>query len=149
MGERWTPTRPARCWRTRGVRDGDHPGELAAAPSLLTSVPLRGALVPGDALYCPRTLGAQIGAAGGDYLVFVNGNQPQLLEAITLVFTEPPPGEVFATAGQHGRHGDRQEGRRLWSSTALDAYLDWPGGQQGAKLERTWTRQGHTATQTR
>ena len=39
--------------------------------------------------------------------------------------------------------------RRLWASGALNGYLDWPGAQQVAKVERTSTRQGRTRTWTR
>lgn len=116
---------------------------------MLATLPLAGAVVTGDALYCQRALCAQIIAAGGDYLVFVKGNQPTLAEAITLLFTDPPPGEAFATITQHHRHGSRREVRRLAASTALTGYLDWPGCQQVGQLERTWTEQGKRGGETR
>ena len=40
-------------------------------------------------------------------------------------------------ASQEGRHGDRWERRRLWASTALNDYLDWPGLAQVCCVERT------------
>jgi len=116
---------------------------------LLAQLPLAGAVVTGDALYCQRTLCAQILAAGGDYLVFVKGNQPSLEEAITVLFTDPPPGEAFATTTQHHRHGSRREVRRLWASAALTDYLDWPGCAQVGRLERAWTERGHRGGETR
>lgn len=105
-------------------------------------MPLEGRLVTGDALYCQRELCAQIGASGGDYLVIVKGNQRRLYEDISLLFSEPPPGEVFAVAKQWGRHGDRREVRRLWASTALRGYLDWPGVEQVCKIEGVSERKG-------
>lgn len=119
------------------------------APHLLAAVPLEGAVVTGDALYCQRGLCAQIVAAGGHYLMFVRGNQPSLEEAITLLFTDPPPGEVFATTRTRHRHGSRLELRRLWASTALTSYLDWPGCAQVGRLERTWTEQQRQGGETR
>src|SRR3990172_9536559 len=90
-----------------------HFADRVEAPALLRALPLEGRLVTGDALYCQRELCAQIGASGGDYLVIVKGNQRRLYEDISLLFSEPPPGEGFAVAKQWGRHGDRREVRRL------------------------------------
>lgn len=131
--------------------------ELHVAPALLARLPLAGAraIVTGDALYCQRALCRQIVDAGGQYVITVKGNQPQLLADIQEVFARPPVHEVtglpipFATAQQRDRHGDRREVRRLWVSGSLCGYLDWPGAQQVAKVERTSTRKGETRTWTR
>ncbi len=128
---------------------------MSVAPELLAALPLAGAIITGDALYCQRRLCRQIVAAQGHYVVTVKGNQPQLLADIAEVFAHPPVHEVtgrpipFATAEQRERHGDRHEVRRLWVSGALNGYLDWPGAQQVAKVERTSTRKGRTRTWTR
>ena len=45
-------------------------------------------------------------------------------------------------ASQEGRHGDRWERRRLWASTALNDYLDWPGLAQVCCVERTRRHKG-------
>lgn len=63
-------------------------------------------------------------------------NQPTLSGDSARLCAEPPPGERFRSAAQRGRHGDRQEGRRLWAATALAGYLDWPGVSQVRKVER-------------
>lgn len=86
---------------------------------------------------------------GGHYLVMVKENQKRLYEDIQLLFEEPPPGEVFRTAEQQGKHGDRQEVRKLWASTALREYLDWPGAQQVMKVERVSQRKGELRRQVR
>lgn len=96
----------------------------------------------GDALYAQRGLCQQIVARGGDYLFIVKLNQPTLYADIALVFAEPPPGEVFGFAQQRGRHGDRQEVRRLWVSRGLEGYLDWPGVRQVCKVEREVEHKG-------
>jgi hypothetical protein len=52
--------------------------ELAAAKQLLSQIPLTGRLVTGDALLTQREVCRQIVAAGGDYLLPVEENQPRL-----------------------------------------------------------------------
>lgn len=144
---------PAWCWRNRGVSLGEgedeREGELTVAPAVVAVVPLRGRLVTGDALYCQRTLCRQIRRKGGQYLVVVKANQPTLYWAISTLFAEPPPGEVFATAVTWDQHGDRVETRRLWASSALRGYLDWPGAQQVAMAERVRVRQGKRTREVR
>ena len=61
---------------------------------------------------------------------------------MSLLFEQPPWGESFAEASQEGRRGDRWEKRRLWASTALNEYLDWPGLGQVCCVERTRRHKG-------
>ena len=122
---------------------------MTVARALLARVPLAGRVVTADALHCQRETCQQILAAGGDYLVLVDANQPTLLGDISTLFDTPPPGEPFAFAEQRGRHGDRREVRRLWASTALRGYLDWPGAAQVGKLERVVEQQGTVTCQVR
>ncbi len=131
------------------MKRAEHEAELSVAPKLLEVLPLEGRLVTADALYCQRELCAQILAAGGDYLVITKANQRRLYEDIKLLFEEPPAGEVFAQAEQRDRHGDRREVRRLWASTALRDYLDWPGVQQVCKVERVAERKGKISGEVR
>ena len=119
------------------------------APAVLEALPLAGRVVTGDALYCQRALCAQIRRAKGDYVVVVKANQPDLLWAIQTLFADPPPGERFATTVQWDQHGDRSEVRRLWASTALTGYLDWPGLQQVVMVERTCDRNGRQTREVR
>lgn len=107
---------------------------------VLAALPLADRLVTGDALYCQRDLCRQIRQQGGEYLVTVKANQPELWWAVRTLFALPPPGEGFATAVRGEQHGDRVETRRLWASTALAEYLDWPGLQQVLRIERVCVR---------
>ena len=148
--------RPAWCWRKRGVRtrdqreeteEGKQEAELSVAPVLLRAVAhrLRGRVITGDALYCQHALCAQIGAAGAHFLFAVKDNQPGLAAEVALLFDQPPPGEVFAVARSHGRHGSRHEQRTLWASSALTPYLaaaGWPQVQQVLRVERQVTAHG-------
>lgn len=61
-------------------------------------------------------------------------NQPTLLQDIAAVWEGgplPPP-----QALQHGKHGNRQETRRLWVSDVLVGYSDWPHLAQVCRMER-------------
>lgn len=78
----------------------------------------------------------------GAYLFVVKQNQPALYADITVLFAAPPLGERFGYAEQRGWHGDRREVRRVWASTALEGYLDWPGVRQVCKVEREVERKG-------
>jgi predicted transposase YbfD/YdcC len=136
------------CWRNRGVNTSEHEGELTVAPIVLADLPVRDRLLTGDAAYCQRSFCQTIVDRGGDYLVIVKENQPDLYASIALLFDAPPPGETFAVAETHDRHGDRTESRWLWASTALTGYLDWPGVQQVLKVKRVW-QTDHTSQQVR
>ncbi len=140
------PRGPAWCWRKRGVRDKE--GELTVAPELLAQLNLKGCVVTGDALYTQKHLSHQVVEQGGDYFWVVKDNQPTLREDIALLFAEPPWREEFATATTQGRHGDRQEIRKLQASAALNEYLDWPHVQQVCCVERRVIRQGVTREET-
>jgi predicted transposase YbfD/YdcC len=151
------PPRPAWCWRKRGVRTKEEQAETAeereqakqeaelrVAPRLLEQVRphLRGRVVSGDALYCQKTLCRQLRAAGGDYLFAVKDNQPSLHADVALLFTDPPPGEVFLTAQSAAKHGGRLEQRQVRASATLSGYVQeagWP--DVGLVLEvASWVR---------
>lgn len=128
--------------------------ELSLAPDLLRRVPLQGRLVTGDALYCQRALCAQIRQAKGHYLFVIKLNQPELLNEVTLLFDQPPPGERFTTASSSRIQRDRHEVRTLMASAALADYLTelgWVGVQQVVRLEScvTHLRGAHAGQTTR
>jgi hypothetical protein len=127
----------------RGSRDGDVPGhhlvaayraeaqavlaqiqvdaktnEHKAALQLLGIVPVKDAIIAGDALFCQRDLCAQIIAAGGDYVFTVKDNQPSLAtdieaglsyqEQILRQATAFSPGRLAArVCGGAGRYDSR------------------------------------------
>jgi DDE_Tnp_1-associated/Transposase DDE domain len=61
--------------------------ELAAAKAVLGAVPLAGRVVTGDALLTQRAVCEQIVAAGGDYLLPVDDNQPTLRAELEEAFS--------------------------------------------------------------
>ena len=121
---------------------------MTAAPALLAQLALEGKVVTGDALYAQRELSQQLVEQGGDYFWVVKDNQPALRAAVCLLFAEPPWGEEFQVAQQVGRHGDRQERRRLQASSALNDYLDWPYLGQVCCVERSRSRKGIKSEET-
>ena len=128
-------------WDKRGVRGERKESELGMASSLLAQLELKGRVVTGDALYTQRELSLRVLEQGGDYFWALKDNQPGVKEAVSLLFELPPWGETLSYACQEGRRGDRWERRRLWASTALNDYLDWPGLGQVCCVERSrWHR---------
>ena len=72
--------------------------EIEAAPQVLKSIDLRDKVVMGDALHTQRAVSIQIVEAGGEYVWFVKGNQPQLEENLRLWFgpdPDPIPGQSY------------------------------------------------------
>lgn len=129
-------------WDKREVRGDSEESELGMASVLLGRLELAGKVVTGDALYRQQGLSLRVLEQGGDYFWVLKDNQPGVKEEVSLLFAEPPWGESFAEATQEGRLGDRWERRTLWSSPALNGYLDWPGLGQVCRVERTRRRQG-------
>lgn len=74
--------------------------EAKAALELLKTILLKGRLITGDAIFCQRELCQQIVDSGGDYLLVVKDNQPELKEAIAADFRPGfSPGERSPTPG--------------------------------------------------
>jgi predicted transposase YbfD/YdcC len=107
--------------------------EITVVPTLLAGRDLTATVTTMDALLTQRSLAQQILAQHGHYLMIIKKNQPTLYEAAELVFREPPvparPGELLSTQTANKAHG-RLEIRSLASTTALNAYLSWPGVAQ-------------------
>jgi predicted transposase YbfD/YdcC len=107
--------------------------EITAVPALLAGRDLRRTVTTMDALLTQVSVAQQVLDQGGHYLMVVKQNQPNLYEAIALLFQTPPvptqPGETLSYV-YHGKAHGRLEQRTLESSTALNHYLDWPGVAQ-------------------
>jgi len=117
--------------------------EITRAPTLLAGLVLEGRLVTADALLTQRAIAAQIVAAGGDYLLVVKENQPDLLADIQAVFAAGPLlADTIQQAYTVQLHGQRIEERALQASTALVGYSDWPGLAQVLEVMRVVTEKG-------
>ena len=111
---------------------------------MLAGCALAGKDVTGDALLTQRALAIYLVAQQAHYHFTVKSNQPTLERDIGLLFeTRDAPDFVEVTAPDHGRI----ETRRIWCSTALNAYLDFPHVGQVFLIEREaiWKKTGkHT-----
>ena len=90
-------SQPVHVFEVSGLRPVAELGETQGVHLLAAYVPQPG-MVTGDAIFTQRDLCAQIVLAGGDYVLPVKDNQPQLRQAIAELFMPPP-----VTPG----HGDR------------------------------------------
>jgi predicted transposase YbfD/YdcC len=130
----------------------DKSNEIGAMHELLANLVLYGRLITGDALLTQQTVARTVIENGGDYLLVVKQNQPNLLRDIQdLFFTADSAPNLLAdtiqTITEVRVHGGRVEERVLQASTALCGYSEWPGIQQVLRLKRSVTnkRTGHTS----
>ena len=131
------------------VAAGDKSNEITAIPELLDLLALDGAVVTIDAIGTQKSIAQRIREGGGDYLLRVKENQPNLHRQIRLffddairhdfagaAFAEFPHDETQQTDGGHGRI----ETRRLWSVGTIDwlqGRADWAGLRSIVCLEAT------------
>ena len=117
--------------------------EIPAAPRVLQVLDLRGKIVTGDARLTQRNISIQIVEAGGDYVLPVKENQPQVLDDLQTLFAPERCVKGFSPATKDFRRAEktekghgRIETRTLTASSELKDYLNWPYAEQGFKLER-------------
>ena len=110
--------------------------EIKAVETVFDQIVLTGRIVTMDALLTQRQVAQTSVEAGGDYVMIVKENQPQLKADIELVFTLPPVGDrQESTRTVDVGHG-RIETRNLTTSEALVGYSDWPGLAQVFEVGR-------------
>ena len=107
--------------------------EIGMAIVLLKTCNIAGRNITGDALLTQRALAAYIVGQQAHYHFTVKGNQPILERDIALLFdNRAAPDFTEVMPPDHGRI----ETRRIWCSTALNAYLDFPHVGQAFLIER-------------
>lgn len=111
--------------------------EISVTQKVLEGIVLTGRIITVDALLTQPKIAKTIIECGGEYIMPVKANQPNLLADISLIFDPPqcltdPIDTYQETDLCHGRI----ETRRLSASTALNDYSDWPGLKQVFKVER-------------
>lgn len=115
----------------------DKTNEIPVALDLLRHMVLEGRIVTMDALLTQRQIAQHIVDVGGDYVMVVKANQPQLLEDIQTVFALAPiVGECRTVAATLDLGHGRIEQRGLQTSPVLAGYSQWPGLAQVFQLER-------------
>lgn len=124
--------------------------EITTLPTLLDRLALAGQIVTIDAIGCQRELAAQIVDGGGDYVLALKANQPDLLADVI---------DSFAVAIQPDaceRTVEKNHGRLEWrvcetiADPAVIAWLDpaeqWPGLQTIARITATRQVTGQAST---
>jgi predicted transposase YbfD/YdcC len=118
----------------------DKTNEIPVMEEILRGLVLEGRVITVDALLTQRRIAQHLVAGGGDDVMIVKGNQPQLQEDIRLVFQEPSAQtESIAACETVDQGHGRLEERRLTTSPALMGYSDWPGLAQVVQVERRVT----------
>ena len=117
------------------------------AIQLLEPIDIAGKTITADALLTQRKLASYLIERDADYVFTVKGNQPILREDIRLIFegrATPDFTEPLTLA--HGRI----EQRSIWTSTALNDYIDFPGVGQVFVIERPTVEKttGQSSTET-
>jgi len=110
--------------------------EIKAIETVLEHIVLKGRVLTMDALLTQRQVAQTIVDKGGDYVMIVKENQPQLKADIALVFTLPPTGDRQESVRTVDVGHGRVETRNLTTSEALLGYSDWPGMAQVFELGR-------------
>lgn len=117
----------------------DKTNEISCVPALLEHLLLKGLVITVDALLTQTEIARQIQDAGGQYLMYVKGNQPRLLWSLEACFT--PRRLMNKRASNyykdvHKAHG-RLEIREIWTIAVDDPYPRWPGVTQLFYLKRS------------
>jgi len=110
--------------------------EITQVETVLRQLVLKDRVLTMDTLLTQRHVAQTIVDAGGDYVMIVKDNQPQLRADIALVFTLPPTGDHQETARTVDIGHGRIEQRTITTSEALVGYNDWPGLAQVFELGR-------------
>src|SRR5499427_9296439 len=110
--------------------------EITQVETVLRQLVLKDRVVTMDALLTQRHIAQTIVDQGGDYVMIVKENQPQLRADIELVFMLPPAGDRQETARTVDSGHGRIEQRNITTSEALVGYSDWPGLAQVFELGR-------------
>jgi predicted transposase YbfD/YdcC len=107
--------------------------EIAMAIPLLNGCEISGKVITADALLTQRKLANYLVGRQAHYSFTVKGNQPKLENDIALVFEgRGDPDFVEVSPCDHGRI----ETRRIWCSTEINDYLDFPHVGQVFLVER-------------
>jgi predicted transposase YbfD/YdcC len=120
--------------RSEGRDEEKQTNEIKTAKPLLDAIDIAGRTITADALLTQRELADYLVGRGANYHFTAKGNQPTLLEAIAYYFQTSQTPADFIQIGQ-GEHG-RIETRKIWITTALNDYLNFPHVHQAFMIER-------------
>ena len=112
--------------------------EIKTAIPLLEAIDMEGKDLTADALLTQRELATYVvEKRKAHYYFTVKGNQPSLLEALEFYFRDRGrPHFVEHAQADHGRI----ETRKIWTTTELNGYLEFPQVGQAFVIERHRTK---------
>jgi predicted transposase YbfD/YdcC len=121
----------------KGKEESKRTNEIKTAIPLLEAIAIEGKDITADALLTQRELAEYlVGKRQAHYVFTVKGNQPSLLEALEFYFRDRgQPHFIEHTPADHGRI----ETRKIWTTTELNAYLEFPHVGQAYLIERERT----------
>jgi predicted transposase YbfD/YdcC len=118
------------------VEDDEHAkqtNEIKTAIPLRDAIDIQGKDITADALLTQRELARYlVEQRQAHYHFTVKANQPTLLQDIALFFQHRQHPDAVTVDGDHGWI----ETRKIWTTTALNAYLDFPYVGQAFVIER-------------
>ena len=107
--------------------------EIKMAIPLLDAIDIENKDITADALLTQRTIAGYIVKRKAHYHFSVKGNQPRLKEDIMLYFKDRQDADYIEhDPPDHGRI----ETRKIWTTTELNDYLDFPHVRQAFVIER-------------
>ena len=110
--------------------------EITEVATVFSPIVWTGRVVTMDTLLTQRQVAQTSVAAGGDSVMIVKDQQPQLKTAIAWVFTMPPAGERQESVRTVDVGHGRIETRTLTTREALVGYCAWPGLAQVCAVGR-------------
>ncbi len=120
------------------VAVSDKTNEITKVDELIEGLILTGKVLMGDALLTQRSISGSIISKGGDYLLVVKDNHPQLLEEIEMSFADYWwLRDTISEGSLTDQHGNRIHQRELKASAILEGYSSWPGLRQVLRMKRT------------
>ena len=114
----------------------DKTNEMMQVEAVLRQLVLPGRVFTMDALLTQRHVAQAMVDGGGDYVMIVKANQPQLHADIAVVFTLPPAGDPQPRARTVDIGHGRIEQRTITPSAALVGHNEWPGLAQVLEIGR-------------
>ncbi|MES9856795.1 MAG: ISAs1 family transposase [Sedimenticola sp.] len=119
----------------KGSDEEKQTNEIKTAAPMLDTINIEGRTITADALLTQREFARYlVEDRGANYHFTVKGNQPGLLEDISLYFQNTSKDVDFTHTG-NGDHG-RIETRKIWITTILNQHLDFPHVRQAFMIER-------------
>jgi predicted transposase YbfD/YdcC len=109
--------------------------EAEAALQLIGLVALKGCVVTADALHCHRDMAKAIVEKGGDYVLAVKNNQPNLLADAQAALAAAARKQPKSAAAKDARHGRKESRKAIVAPVKIMAIThDFPGLKAVARI---------------